>query len=147
MSKSKSPKFRDIWSNQTNLGKSFGLSAIAVGKILVEVGLKDSETNQPTEKALEDGYAKATPLKDGTPYYMWSKEKVRPLIAKDHQPLSEVDYWVNEVRKTIKEANSQMEQGNDKIGYMIYDTAYDDVPAKIKEKVRAIIEEESSSEK
>ena len=67
---SKEKKFDQIWSNQTDLGKRFGLSAIAVGKLLVEEGLKDQKTKLATEKALNEGYAKSTPLKDGTPYFM-----------------------------------------------------------------------------
>jgi len=75
---SKEKKFNQIWSNQTNLGKKFGLSAIAVGKILVKEGLKDQKTKSATEKALNEGYAKSTPLKDGTPYFMWNIEKSVP---------------------------------------------------------------------
>ena len=75
---SKEKKFNQIWSNQTDLGKRFGLSAIAVGKLLVEEGLKDQKTKLATEKALNEGYAKSTPLKDGTPYFMWNIEKSVP---------------------------------------------------------------------
>ena len=32
----KKPKFNQMWSNQTNLGKKFGLSAIAVSKLLIQ---------------------------------------------------------------------------------------------------------------
>ena len=137
---SKEKKFNQIWSNQTNLGKKFGLSAIAVGKILVKEGLKDQKTKSATEKALNEGYAKSTPLKDGTPYFMWNIEKIRPFIAKDHQPLSTVEYWVNEVRSILKDAEALCDNGNDKIGFIIYDSAYANVPKNIKEEVRKIIE-------
>ena len=53
---SKEKKFTQIWSNQTNLGKKFGLSAIAVGKLLVGEGLKDPKTKLATKKALEEGF-------------------------------------------------------------------------------------------
>ena len=139
---SKGKKFNQIWSNQTNLGKRFGLSAIAVGKLLVEEGLKDQKTKSATEKAIKEGYAKDTPLKDGTPYFMWNIEKVRPLIEKDHKPLSKVDYWVNEVRRTVREAEGLAREGQDKIAYMIYDSAYDDVPKDVREEVQSIIEKE-----
>ncbi len=49
---SKEKKFNQIWSNQTNLGKRFGLSAIAVGILFVEEGLKDQKTKSATEKAI-----------------------------------------------------------------------------------------------
>lgn len=32
-------KFNQVWANQTNLGKKFGLSAVDVGKILIEYEL------------------------------------------------------------------------------------------------------------
>ena len=99
----KKPKFNQMWSNQTNFGKKFGLSAIAVGKLLIEAGLKDPITKQATEKAISEGYAKSTPLKDGTPYFMWSIEEVRPLIAKDHEPISKVDYYVRRVQDALKQ--------------------------------------------
>jgi hypothetical protein len=133
-------KFNQIWSSQTDLGNKFGLSAIAVGKLLIEAGLKDPVTKLATEKALKDGYAKSTPLKDGTPYCMWNIEKIRPFIAKDHQPLSTVEYWVNEVRSILNDAETLSVNGNDKIGFFIYDSAYDNVPKNIREEVRKIIE-------
>ncbi len=139
---SKEKKFTQMWSNQTNLGKKFGLSAIAIGKLFVEEGLKDSKTKLATEKAINEGYAKSTPLKDGTPYFMWNIEKVRSLIEKDHKPLSKVEYWVNEVREVVKEAEKLAAEGQDKIAYMMYDSAYDDVPQNIREEVRAIIEKD-----
>jgi hypothetical protein len=139
MSKNKK-KFNQIWSSQTDLGKKFGLSAIAVGKLLIEAGLKDAVTKSATEKALKDGYAKSTPLKDGTPYFMWNIEKVRPLIAKDHQPLSTIEYWVREVLDIYKEAQKSDDEGN-KFAYLMLDGMYDDVPKDIREEVRAKVEQ------
>jgi len=93
----KKKKFWEIWSSQTELGKKFGISAIEVGKILIPYGLKDPNTKEATQKALDDGYAKFTPLQDGTPHYMWNIEKVQSLLLEKHQPLSQVDYWTDEV--------------------------------------------------
>jgi len=138
---SKGKKFNQIWSNQTNLGKKFGLSAIAIGKLLVEEGLKDQKTKLATKKALDEGYAKNTPLKDGTPYFMWNIKKVRPLIEKDHKPLSKVDYWVNEVLAIGKEANRLADEGQDKLGSIMIDCAFDDVPKNILEEVKEKVKE------
>ena len=138
--KNKSQKFKNNWSNQTGLGKKFGLSAIAVGKILIESGLKDSATKLATSKALSEGWAKSTPLKDGTPYFMWNTEKLNVLISKDHKPLNKVEYWVNEVKKMLEEANKLLYEGNDKLGYMLADTVYDDVPKDVLKEVRDKIE-------
>ena len=87
MSKKKT-KFSDIWVNQTTLGKQFGLSAIAMGKQLKELGLRSNETGTPTQEAIDNGFCKSTPLKDGTPFFMWNKAKVAELMpAKGHQKL------------------------------------------------------------
>ena len=136
----KKTKFNQMWSNQTNLGKKFGLSAIAVGKLLIEAGLKDPTTKLATEKALKEGYAKSTPLKDDTPYFMWNIEKVRPLIAKDHEQISKVDYWVNEVLAIYKEAQELDDAGNEKIARFMCEEAFEDVPKMILEDVRAKVE-------
>lgn len=135
-------KFKNTWVNQTELGKSFGLSAVAVGKILAEAGLRDAGSKKATGKALEEGFATATPLKDGTPFFLWNKHKVKEVIAKDHKPLSKVDYWVNEVRKTFKEAGRLAEEGNDKIAYMMADFAYDEVPKDVLKEVKAKVGED-----
>jgi hypothetical protein len=105
--------------------------------VLIENGLKDQQTKHATEKAIKDDYAKSTPLKDGTPYFMWNVQKVKQLLSQDHQQLNKVDYWVAEVAKTIKEAEQMCSEGNDKMGYMLADAAYDDVPKDILKEVKA----------
>jgi hypothetical protein len=139
MSKRKKEKFGQIWSNQTNLGKHFGLSAIAVGKVLIEHGLKDPETKLATEKALSEGFARSTPLKSGIPYFMWNIEKISSLLSKDHEKLSGVEYYATEVRKILCDAQSELEHGNDKIGYLMADTAFDNVPKNLRQEVENIV--------
>ena len=139
----KKKKFNQIWSNQTDLGKKFGLSSIAVGKILIEHGLKDQQTKHATDKALASGYAKSTPLKDGTPYFMWNAHKVKPLIKQKHQPLDEVNYWAREVKKILVAAEKELDSGNDKIGYIMVDLAYDEVPKHLQQTVKQLVERTS----
>lgn len=74
MGKSKN-KFKATWKNQKELGLIYGKSAIAVGKALIQLGLKDSSTKQPTPQALSEEIAKSTPLKDGKPFFLWHKLK------------------------------------------------------------------------
>jgi hypothetical protein len=71
---------------------------------------------------------------------MWNIEKVCPLIEKYYEPFSKVEYWINEVREIVREAERLDREGKDKLAYMIYDSAYDDVPKDMREEVRAIIE-------
>src|SRR5258707_1138764 len=73
------PRFRDIWVNQTELGRHFGISAVAVGKKLSEFGLRD-EQKGPSELARTEGYCHYAPMRDGTPFYLWNKEKVGMLL-------------------------------------------------------------------
>ena len=61
----------------------FGMTAIEVGRILIAHGLKDEKTKEATKEALSNGYARFTPLKDGTPFFMWDKEKVTEIVVKD----------------------------------------------------------------
>ena len=137
----KQKKFNQLWSNQTNLGKKFGLSGIALGKILVQHGLKDPETKLATKKAVDDGWARSTPMKDGTPFFMWSSEKVGSLLGQEHKKLSPVEYWVQEVLKIYKQADKLSDEGQDKIGYMMVDCMYDEVPKNIRQEVEVIVKQ------
>jgi hypothetical protein len=68
-------KFKDIWKTQKQIGEIYGKSAIAVGKALVQLELRDENTKSPTSQALTTGFAKSTRTKDGTVFYLWQIEK------------------------------------------------------------------------
>ena len=136
----KKRKFRDDWANQTALGKKYGISAIVVGKLLVAAELKDAKTKLATSKALNENYAQSTPLKDGTPHFMWNIEKVRTLITKDHSELTPVEYWANHVRQILEVADQIWNEGG-KFANLVADSAYDDVPVDLKDEVRKRITE------
>jgi ribonuclease HI len=76
-----SSSFRDTWGNQTVLGKQLGLTAIEVGRKLRESGLRDA-SGKATEYALSSNLAKSTPLRDGTPFFLWHIEKVSAFLNK-----------------------------------------------------------------
>ena len=38
------------------------------------------EDGEPTEQALGQGHSTPTPLKDGTPFYMWNRQEVEELM-------------------------------------------------------------------
>ncbi|NJK73607.1 MAG: hypothetical protein HC849_24055 [Oscillatoriales cyanobacterium RU_3_3] len=113
----KKAKFSDVWVNQTALGKQFGLSAVAIGKKLKELGLR-GENGKPTDRALSEEYCKSTPLKDGTPFFMWHKKKVSELMQDSGQEKlnsQEVkvrelaDAWVR-INKQFQDAVSGIEE-------------------------------------
>jgi len=50
-----------------------------MGKKLKELGLR-AEDGNPTAQALAGGYCTSTPLKDGTPFFMWNRQQVEELM-------------------------------------------------------------------
>jgi hypothetical protein len=61
------------------LGKAFNLSAVAIGKKLKELELRQAD-GTPTANAISEGYCRAAPLKDGTPFFLWHKRRVKHLL-------------------------------------------------------------------
>jgi hypothetical protein len=106
----KKQKFSDAWVNQTTLGKQFGLSAVAIGKKLKELGLR-SEDGKPTEQALSEEFCKSTPLKDGTPFFRWNKQKVACLMqASGHQKLDPQEVKARELADDWIRINKQFQE-------------------------------------
>ena len=140
-------KFDHVWISQTNLGKQFGLSAIEVGKILIEHQLKDPKNGWATQHAIDNGYAKSTPLKNGTPFFMWHLKKTKSLLIKKHSPLSKVDYWVNEAKKIFGESECLMKEGRDKLARITADLAYEEVPRELLDEVKAKVEGKNLADK
>jgi hypothetical protein len=138
-------KFSDLWKNQTELGKLFGLSSIAVGKILSEHGLKDGK--QATKKALDEEYATFTPLKDGTPFYLWNTSKVSQIISRKHNPLTDIEIHVNNVKARLRETDRLYDSDSvtdQKLASLMMGTENDEVPSKIRDEVKRIVDGLSS---
>ncbi len=135
MGKSKN-KFKATWKNQKEIGLIYGKSAIAVGKALVELGLKDNSTKNPTTLALSEEIAKSTPLKDGTPFYLWHKtktcEKLDSLDGWSRQSQEERDLqrltseYISWIKKALK-ANDDGEH------HVIVDGLYDEAQSYAKQ--------------
>ena len=87
MSKRKS-RFTKVWGSATDIGRQFGMSAIAVNRRLEERGLRDPARKCPTEVALAEGWALATPLANGIPHFMWSRHLVGDLLKQTASTLS-----------------------------------------------------------
>lgn len=81
-------RFSDEWGNQTKLGAKVGMTAVEVGRRLRELGLRD-QSGAATSEALDKGYAKSTPLRDGTPFYLWNVAKLMPLLSETTGAVSE----------------------------------------------------------
>src|SRR5215471_2104633 len=110
MGKQGHQKFTDIWANQTDLGKRLGLSAIAMGKKLKELGLR-GEDGHPTTLALGNGYCTPTPLKDGTPFYMWNRQQVEGLMrAHGYQRLDPQEIKARELAESWVQVHRQWQE-------------------------------------
>ncbi len=128
MRKSKN-KFKQTWKNQSELGLVYGKSAIAVGKALIELGLKDSSTKNPTDKALKEEIAKSTPLKDGTVFYLWHKAKTCEQLdslegwERQSQDQRDLQRLTKEYISLIKEGNRSLDRGEH---HVIADSLWDE---------------------
>lgn len=141
MSRKHKRKFNDIWANQTNIGKLFGLSAIKVGEKLIEHGLKDKTTKKATDKALEGGFAKETPLKDGTYFCMWNKHQIKLILSQEVKPLTTEQRWINEVLTRKKAIDVEYNTGSDKLACLMMDSVFDDIPQEYLPKIKAYFEQ------
>ncbi len=94
-------KFTSTWASVTVIGKRFGISGFKVNKLLEDQGLRDPDAKVPTPSALRDGMAIATPLKDGTPHFMWCSEKVFGMLANEHPQLAEGEVAFEEFLRNV----------------------------------------------
>lgn len=108
--------------NQTELGRHFGISAVAVGKKLSEFGLRN-EQKEPSERARTEGYCHFAPMRDGTAFYLWNKEKVAALFRQSG--MSQLSSQEVQARNTaldlIALAKEAEETGTDKLLYFFAD--------------------------
>lgn len=129
-------KFQETWATQSEIGKKFGISAVAVGKILLENGLRDSNSKLPTQKALSENWYVETPLKDGTPHYMWDIKKIEGLlISAGINPREKHEIFTCVLIKKIKASNRLLDRGDDRLGFNSLEEAFMKVPEDLKVKV------------
>ena len=138
-------QFAQRWESQTAIGERFGLSGIAVGKVLIAEGLKDAKTKEAAQKALDEGYARATPLRDGTPFFLWRRWKVTQLLERKHSRLSQVDGWVYVVKRRIANAKRLERQAGCKAADIYLSWVVGDIPAAIRQRVMELVEGNAGS--
>jgi hypothetical protein len=126
MSKSKN-KFKNVWKNQKELGLIYGKSAIAIGKALIDLGLRNPDTKAPTDIALKDGIAMSANLKDGTPFYLWHKqltcEKLDTLWQKQSHADRQCQQWAIDYAAAINAALRADDAGEH---HVLVDGCYDE---------------------
>lgn len=63
--------FSRKYASLTDIGRQFGMSAVALGHRLEEASWRDHAGHKPTADSLSSGRAVGAPLRDGIPHYMW----------------------------------------------------------------------------
>jgi len=115
-------KFSQEWSSATDIGREFGISAIAVNKQLCEAGLRNAAEKSLTARAIDEGWAKPTPLKDGTPHFMWNRPKVLGLLSQKRPRLSHAEVALEGFLRDILKLEEEAEEtGIDKLLYFYID--------------------------
>src|SRR6266566_5779374 len=146
MGKKGHQKFTDIWATQTNLGKQFGLSAIAMGKKLKELGLR-AEDGNPTVQALCQGYCTPTPLKDGTPFFLWNRQQVEELMrAHGYQRLDPQEVKARELADSWVQIHNQWQEATYSVEEELLIEAAEDIKKEARrrgltERVNALLHE------
>jgi len=129
------------WSSQTQLGDYFGISAKKVGSILNHHGLRHGR--RATNQAIQSGWAMLTPLRDGTPHYLWNSEKVVGLIGQHYVLLDEVDYWVQLIQKRFRGFNRLLRMGKPDEAHKL--PIFDDLPNSLYHEVMAKISQQQEA--
>lgn len=119
-----------IFVTQSTLGQWFGLTPVAVGKVLANHGLKNRFG--ATEKALLDGFAREARTKTGITFFVWNAEKVSVIIDEvlgNTTPTPYIDALVGQVGEALVEAERQRATGNDFFADLILEAAFQDIPS------------------
>jgi hypothetical protein len=128
----KKSKWSKTWVNITVLGHEFGLPAAAMGKKLVEVGLRYAMSPAaPTNNAFDDGFAIAAPMKNGTPNYLWNRPKTVSFLAeRGLEPKSReevrrhtLDFEAKKIAREIKQLEKNRE---DRLVLIYWDSVRND---------------------
>lgn len=130
----KQNKFKKTWKTQTELGSKYGISSIAVGKILKKYGLKNDD-NTPTLKAIEEQYVHIVKNNLGRESYLWNV-KANTFIGMENKPICNIEQTICYLQKEFKKIKNEMkdpliELAYDKFGPDIVDSIWAKVEKKL----------------
>ena len=107
-----------------------------MGKELVKLGLREGK--DATESAIKQQYAIKTPLKDGTPFYMWNKQKVFELLKRDLKPATELEKWISKAKTLQEQIDRTDYKGMDKMAWWAIDDLIDECPKEFRKEVEKV---------
>jgi hypothetical protein len=132
MSKKNKQNFRKQWRTLTELGQEFDVSAVKLGNLLKQHGLRESD-GEPSQIAKDGGYFEKIQPKDGKPYYLWHGQKTADYLASQGVEKSGVSSKeaskMTEARKLARsyiEAQKLDDEGS-KLGYIMLADIVDDI--------------------
>jgi hypothetical protein len=122
--KKKKQGYRKNWRTLTELGQEFGVTAIKFGNLLKQHGLRE-KSGEPTAAAKDGGYFEKIEPKQGSPYYLWHRERVSEyLISKGVQKAGVSTAEASKMTEARKLARSyieaqELDNEGSKLGHMM----------------------------
>ena len=113
------------WVSQTDLGREFGLSSIAIGKHLSTLGLK--EGREASARALAEGLAVSAPLSNGVQNFRWNRERCVALLSEsglirlERSAVREATFDA-EARSIAKKITKLFGDGQDKLASLYWES-------------------------
>lgn len=125
MGKSKKDSFRRIWRTQTELGQTFGVSAVKFGKLLSQHGLR-GEDKEPTEHAKTHDFCHFVQPSGASGYWLWHNKNVSEYLVSlgvEKSGISDKEASIStearKLAKAYKEAQKLDDEGS-KLGHMMF---------------------------
>lgn len=121
---SKKNNFRRTWRTLTELGQEFDISALKLGNLLKQHGLRE-KGGEPTQRAKDGGFFEEIVPNEGKPYYLWHRDKTVEFLT--NQGVEKNGVSAKEATKTTEarklarawiEAQRLDDEGS-KLGYMM----------------------------
>lgn len=136
-------KWATVWVNQGQLGREFGLSAVAIGRKLEEVGLR--QDRQPTQAAIDGGLSHAAPLASGIPNFRWHKRKTIAVLAAagltrrtpEEVRVADLDAEAREIAREILRLESSSGPMDGKLAGLMWDVT----PENLRDRVDALVQQ------
>lgn len=121
---SKKNNFRKTWRTLTELGQEFDISALKLGNLLKQCGLREKD-GEPTQQAKDGDFFEKIVPKEGKPYYLWHRDRtVEFLISQgiEKKGVSAKEATrTTEARKLAREwmEAQRFDDEGSKLGYMV----------------------------
>jgi hypothetical protein len=126
------------YMTQTRIGELYGLSAVAVGRILTDAGLKMKDGVTP--KAITCNYAEERLTAKGIVYWVWNSTSTCEVVerALGASPKPTISKVVQQVQECLDEAD-KLRATDEFFSQLIEEHAYDDIPVGLANVVRTTL--------